>query len=397
MSEDTNLFKPPPAYPQPPKDMYYEVPRERPAPAVRPKPIFPWEVNQAPATRVFAEDKTPSPEPIARTQEGLGLPPLETGDGVPQGQPDSTTTTPTIQVSEHQPFSSYQRTNAWDEMPEIQRYMEGFALSRRGARRTGGRHTPSSSLGSVITSPPGEGPAERRPSLRLTDFPTELERPSLPVTPAPIRRPSFWGEERDNQGELPAADGVPPQQDWDPLKKLEELQRRQSEVFISGTMTPTKIPQRELPGVAMPPAIKEDLGLGIRTPASTGRSSASTVRTAGKPSFATEVKTEQGSPSSEQATSTDESSIWSQDTIKVDTPLIRRANIEEESRITEEVIVREGSTITKQFTYEDGSTATEQYSIKEEPVTTEYISSMQEPSARMEIKQETVNSVSAET
>lgn len=50
--------------------------------------------------------------------------------------------------------------------------------------------------------------------MRLTDFPTELERPSLPVTPAPIRRPSFWGEERDEQGELPAAEGVPSQEDW---------------------------------------------------------------------------------------------------------------------------------------------------------------------------------------
>ena len=50
--------------------------------------------------------------------------------------------------------------------------------------------------------------------MRLTDFPSELERPSLPVTPAPIRRPSFWGEERDQEGELPAAEGVPSQEDW---------------------------------------------------------------------------------------------------------------------------------------------------------------------------------------
>jgi hypothetical protein len=50
--------------------------------------------------------------------------------------------------------------------------------------------------------------------MKLTDFPSELERPSLPVTPAPIRRPSFWGEERDADGELPAAEGVPSQEDW---------------------------------------------------------------------------------------------------------------------------------------------------------------------------------------
>lgn len=55
---------------------------------------------------------------------------------------------------------------------------------------------------------------EKVPGMRLTDFPTELERPSLPVTPAPRRRPSFWGEERDEKGELPAAEGVPAQEDW---------------------------------------------------------------------------------------------------------------------------------------------------------------------------------------
>jgi hypothetical protein len=36
----------------------------------------------------------------------------------------------------------------------------------------------------------------------------------LPVTPAPVRRPSFWGDERDEEGELPAAEGVPAQEEW---------------------------------------------------------------------------------------------------------------------------------------------------------------------------------------
>lgn len=126
----------------------------------------------------------------------------------------------------------------------------------------------------------------RRPSMKLTDFPTEVERPSLPVTPAPIRRPSFWGEERDELGNLPTAEGVPKQEDWvrrfssypapvfldlppplhdlrgdlywrcqfcgqqNPVMKLEELQRRQSEVLMSPTET------RQLGDAADPPTRK---------------------------------------------------------------------------------------------------------------------------------------------
>lgn len=81
--------------------------------------------------------------------------------------------------------------------------------------------------------------------MRLTDFPTEFERPSLPVTPS-ARRPSFWGEERDQEGRLPGAEGVPRQQDWDPVRKLEELQRRQEEVLSGGNITePREIPKRD--------------------------------------------------------------------------------------------------------------------------------------------------------
>ena len=58
-------------------------------------------------------------------------------------------------------------------------------------------------------------------NFKLTDFPSEVERPSLPVTPAPIRRPSFWGDDAPESGEgdagashLPAAEGVPAQTEW---------------------------------------------------------------------------------------------------------------------------------------------------------------------------------------
>lgn len=83
--------------------------------------------------------------------------------------------------------------------------------------------------------------------MKITDFPTEIERPSLPVTPAPQRRPSFWGEERDAAGELPGAEGVPEQSQWDPSERLAALQRRQSQVLEMGPQSPSKaIPDRQM-------------------------------------------------------------------------------------------------------------------------------------------------------
>ena len=200
MSSDSKHFVAPERYPSPPKDMYYEVPK---TPTYqKPAPIFPWETNQSKPTRVFAEDReapkqnTPAPEPRRS-------PPVEK-------EQQAELVNASIPESEYhtdpwQNFSAASR-NAWDDMPEIQRYVGALQKNRKGNIQIiqgygSGIEQVSSSTG-------------RRPSIRLTDFPTELERPSLPVTPAPIRRPSFWGEERDDAGDLPAAEGVPSQAEW---------------------------------------------------------------------------------------------------------------------------------------------------------------------------------------
>ena len=123
--------------------------------------------------------------------------------------------------------------------------------------------------------------------MKLTDFPTKDERPSLPVTPAPVRGPTFWGSEKEEaEGTLPLAEGVPKQEEWvrpfshypqpefphsrpptlasseilswrcqycgkqNPMIKLEELQRRQSQALLSPTGT------RELGDVPEPPKRK---------------------------------------------------------------------------------------------------------------------------------------------
>lgn len=199
MSAETKLFTPPTKYPDPPKDMYYEVP-EKARISPRQKSLFPWESHARKPTRVFPTEEPPppipQPEPVATTPK----------ESPPIGQEQSTPPT----GSDWQSYSRGNR-NAWDDMPEIERYVQAFAQHRRGPVQVL-HQTPTSGEIQNILSPIGDKP--RRPSMKLTDFPTEIERPSLPVTPAPIRRPSFWGEERDELGELPAAKGVPKQEEW---------------------------------------------------------------------------------------------------------------------------------------------------------------------------------------
>jgi hypothetical protein len=271
MSDETKLFNPPSKYPDPPKDMYYEVPEKAPVPP-KPKSIFPWEAHARKATRVFPVEQpelqpqpetTPGPEPAGTTSAAV----------IEESPPPNQDRATSPMGPEWQTYG-----NAWDDMPEIERYVQAFAQHRRGPVQVL-HQTPPQSGSKDILSPPSDTP--RRPSMKLTDFPTEIERPSLPVTPAPIRRPSFWGEERDQLGHLPAAEGVPIQEEWvrrfssypnlqfpshlplqrdlmwrcqfcgkqNPAVKLEELQRRQSEVIETGPqLQPNKIPDRQMPG-----------------------------------------------------------------------------------------------------------------------------------------------------
>ncbi|KAI9888387.1 MAG: glycogenin glucosyltransferase [Vezdaea aestivalis] len=213
MSTDRGLFEAPKSYPAPPKDMWYEVPTTAPE---APKPIFPWEQGgpRNKATRVFADDAPPPDEPAEAPPLMLSL--------ISEPKSVEGPASPTTPSATADPWQSYSHTNAWDEMPDIERYMESIARARRGKVQVlvGG---PNAST----ATPEGE----RRPSFRVTDFPTALERPSLPVTPAPIRRSSFWGADGDAADMFPAAEGVPDQAEWDPAAQLDELTRRSSIVL----------------------------------------------------------------------------------------------------------------------------------------------------------------------
>lgn len=180
--------------------MWFEVPKEKPAYVeARPPPIFPWEQREiVKPTRVFADDyHSPVQTPLVENAEGEPVTP----------------TTPTIKITSEEPWSAYESRNAWDQVAGIDTYVR--ALNKRNKSVAGGAQRPGPS--ESITSPtadPTATPFERRESIILTDFPSEIDRPSLPVTPAPMRRAMFWGEERDEAGKLPSAEGVPDQADW---------------------------------------------------------------------------------------------------------------------------------------------------------------------------------------
>ncbi len=295
MSSDPAPFVPPERYPSPPKGMWYEVPKEPPAPPhEKPKPIFPWETHQPRASRVFAHDSSEPEVPVVETTtdesgEHKAAPewrsqaePSMTGSStLGQKSEPETPTTPTPQPGPpSDPWSSFTRTNAWDDVPEIERYVDSIQKHRR---------TRSQGLRIGVQPPQEQGSWARRGS-KVTDFPSEVDRPSLPVTPAPIRRPKFWGSggpssyglegDGDDEG-LPVAQGVPAQSDWvcvhgnwwtpadclcdlanvlryhkDPVAQLQLLAKQQSEALLerlggapgaSGEPESKEIPLRSLP------------------------------------------------------------------------------------------------------------------------------------------------------
>jgi len=101
--------------------------------------------------------------------------------------------------------------NAWDSVPGIEHYVRAMVDSqgKRGKPPSLQQSTGTQDLGSPLLER-----RNRRESLILTDFPSAIERPSLPVTPAAVRRPMFWGEEKHEINELASATGVPDQTEW---------------------------------------------------------------------------------------------------------------------------------------------------------------------------------------
>ncbi|KAF1843120.1 glycosyltransferase family 8 protein [Cucurbitaria berberidis CBS 394.84] len=221
-SESRSLYKAPRAYPEPPRDLWYKLPENKPKPAETPKPIFPWEKepDRPRATRVFAEDLPSEPTPSAVLspthpfstvhydyEDELEAGPGDAGVGVTS---PGNVSSPKSADEQWQTFQESNR-NAWDTVPGIDNYVRAIMDShgRRGKTQILQQSTGTEDIASPLLER-----RNRRESLILTDFPSAVERPSLPVTPAPLRRPSFWGEERNEAGQLPVAEGVPDQTEW---------------------------------------------------------------------------------------------------------------------------------------------------------------------------------------
>ncbi|KAM3545647.1 hypothetical protein ARSEF1564_001462 [Beauveria bassiana] len=271
MSQDVKPFVPPARYPSPPKDMWYEVPKERPAsPAQPPKPVFPWEGQQPQASRSFPA--APGELPAADDAKDK-----ETRAATPQTTAPAIDSAPTKPATSPSVWSSFTLVNAWDDVPEISRYVERTRGHRRG--KSSQVSLPGLKAGNVLP----ESASPKRLSfagLKLTDFPTETERPSLPVTPAPVRRPSFWGEDGENartkgaaaQTTVPTADGVPAQSEWNPGEQLQKLAAQHSDELLrrlSGADSdslgmfnesppPAPAAPTSSPGVLSPTPIKAD-------------------------------------------------------------------------------------------------------------------------------------------
>ncbi|KAJ8110154.1 hypothetical protein OPT61_g6929 [Boeremia exigua] len=236
-NDSKQLFKAPAAYPEPPRDMWYQVPETKPEPYQPPKPIFPWEKepSRPKPTRIFAEDYPPKPTPAPvpapapipadEVSEFEASPPTSQSatthhenaqDQWTRAKPtrvwrdDPPDFKPRTAEESWQAFS-HNSANAWDSVPGIDSYVRSImdSQTRRGKVQVLQQTTGTDDIGSPTLSR-----KDRRESLILTDFPSEVERPSLPVTPAPLRRPTFWGEERDEAGDLPVAEGVPDQNEW---------------------------------------------------------------------------------------------------------------------------------------------------------------------------------------
>lgn len=233
MSRDTTPFVPPIRYPSPPQNMWFEVPKEPPgAWTDGPRRIFPWEDKQPKPARSFISrlsHERPEPSPELEPEDdghlsSLMVPPRNNSLSDPEHEPSDARAgnnvpefdAGTPSAGPDSPWTSFSRNNAWDEIPEIGRYVEGLQRHHHARSRA------VAAVRSTLPGPPmGRPEGLRMPrALRVTDFPTGAERPSLPVTPAPIKRPSRWGGDGNNVGGnaeaqvFPAAQGVPAQSEW---------------------------------------------------------------------------------------------------------------------------------------------------------------------------------------
>ncbi|KAK0320422.1 glycogenin glucosyltransferase [Friedmanniomyces endolithicus] len=333
-NQDAQPWKAPPSYPEIPiKDLWYDVP-VKPREEKKLKAIFPWEERELPKpSRVFADEETFPPSQTQQSSEEAerfrvedeGAEEGETddflggdelavmgdstyyrdGDADIEQRPEFNPRPPTLhKKSASAAQGSWDSKNAWDEVSGIEEYVRALTAfqKNKGQVQVISQDEPAVRIRDPhhhhqqprqqqqqqqqhILSPGNEPDPvelvrtvrERRASLLLTDFPTASERPSLPVTPAPRRRESFWGSDGEKvgsgsgggsggrDGELAGAEGVPEQSDWNPDEQLEVLRRNsrslgQGDLRLPGSKSGSKkaLPDRKMPGAASATILEEE-------------------------------------------------------------------------------------------------------------------------------------------
>lgn len=191
-SQEVEFFQPPDSYPSPPDVKPYMQPASGTLDTQATKAVFPWENSRPSPVRIF--------DNFACQLSGEACAPeCISGTGLQEAEVEAVVDSSENKVTKHS-FRPYR--NLWDEFTEIEEYVRAKVGSQlKSAQETGARKKLSTS--------------DSRESLILTNFPTTDERPSLPVTPAPISRASFWGEDKTFvEEDLPSAQGVPDQTEW---------------------------------------------------------------------------------------------------------------------------------------------------------------------------------------
>ena len=178
MSSDTRLFQPPESYPEAPRDMYYAVPSAKPEPEKMGK-VFPWEGRVGRPTRVFPELTSTHKHEHGHEQITASSEWYEEEEAANTEKPEIETLaswkppSPSPSEREEKPtpsFENYTHSNAWDQVPEIQQYIESIQKARETRRRSqgpSGAGTPIS-LSTPSTSTPSV--AGRGSNLRFGDL-----------------------------------------------------------------------------------------------------------------------------------------------------------------------------------------------------------------------------------
>lgn len=287
MSRDSAPFVPPQRYPSPPRGMWYDVPTARPEPSQKPKPIFPWESHQAPATRVFAPDyvtpvlKKPevrlqpaikretnppgtndepaepsSPASSTRSvrfrgeDEEIIIPPaasplmdLVEGETSPSGSVVSPPSPDPLEEPVLAPefWNSSATANAWDDIPGIRRYIERVIdqTGLGGRRRREVLRSMMKPGGNLMHTDEGPPPTRqpRRSFFKITDFPSAIDRPSLPVTPAlPATPRDRWRDVQHWEADDEEIETSPPPPSMGPLVEAEGVPRQSEWVCVHGQL-----------------------------------------------------------------------------------------------------------------------------------------------------------------